>query len=38
MGKDKAKAYGRRSSPEGAVLVRMKPTKIIAENDSAGKD
>ena len=38
MGKDNAKAYGRRSSPGGAVLVRIKPTKIIAENDKAGKD
>lgn len=33
MGKDKAKEYGRLNGSEGAVLVRIKPTKIIAEKD-----
>jgi PPOX class probable F420-dependent enzyme len=33
MGKDNAKKYGRLNSSEGAVLVRIKPTKIIAEKD-----
>ena|SRR5919202_177376 len=31
MGKKNAEAYGRRNSGEGAVLVRIKPTRIIAE-------
>jgi PPOX class probable F420-dependent enzyme len=35
MGKRNAKAYGERNSTEGAVLVRIKPTKIIAEKDIA---
>ena len=38
MGKDNAEAYGRRNSGEGAVLVRIKPTRIIAEKDIAGWD
>ncbi len=33
MGKDSAKKYGRINSSEGAVLVRIKPTKIVAEKD-----
>jgi PPOX class probable F420-dependent enzyme len=33
MGKKKAKEYGRFNSGEGAILVRIKPTKIIAEKD-----
>jgi PPOX class probable F420-dependent enzyme len=33
MGKDNAKKYGKLNSSEGAVLVRIKPTKIIAEKD-----
>jgi PPOX class probable F420-dependent enzyme len=33
MGKNNAEAYGKRNSTEGAVLVRIKPTKIIAEKD-----
>jgi PPOX class probable F420-dependent enzyme len=33
MGKKHSKAYGERNSGEGAVLVRIKPTKIIAEKD-----
>jgi PPOX class probable F420-dependent enzyme len=35
MGKDKAEEYGRLNGSEGAVLVRIKPTKIIAEKDVA---
>jgi hypothetical protein len=35
MGKDNAETYGKRNSTEGAVLVRIKPTKIIAEKDTA---
>jgi PPOX class probable F420-dependent enzyme len=35
MGSDKAEEYGRVNSGEGAVLVRIKPTKIIAEKDIA---
>ena len=35
VGKSNAKAYGDRNGPEGAVLVRIKPTKIIAEKDIA---
>jgi PPOX class probable F420-dependent enzyme len=38
MGKEKAELYGRRNSTEGEVLVRIKPTKIIAEKDIAGWD
>ena len=38
MGKDNAKDYGRRNSTEGEVLVRIKPTQIIAERDIAGWD
>ncbi|HZC47651.1 MAG TPA: PPOX class F420-dependent oxidoreductase [Nitrososphaeraceae archaeon] len=36
MGKDNADAYGRRNSEEGLVLVRIKPTRMIAEKDIAG--
>ena len=35
MGKSNAKAYCERNSTEGAVLVRIKPTKVIAEKDTA---
>jgi PPOX class probable F420-dependent enzyme len=38
MGKDNAEAFGRRNSTEGEVLVRVKPTRIIAENNIAGWD
>jgi PPOX class probable F420-dependent enzyme len=38
MGKNNAEAYGKRNSTEGAVLVRIKPTKIIAEKDTAEWD
>ena len=35
MGKDKAEAYGKRNSGEGEIVVRIKPTKILAEKDIA---
>ena len=35
MGKANAETYGRRNSTEGEVLVRIKPTRIIAERDIA---
>ncbi|HEY8523094.1 MAG TPA: PPOX class F420-dependent oxidoreductase [Nitrososphaeraceae archaeon] len=35
MGKSNAEAYGRRNSEEGLVLVRIKPTRIIAEKNIA---
>jgi PPOX class probable F420-dependent enzyme len=38
MGKKNAEAYGRRNSGEGAVYVRIKPTRIIAEKDIVGWD
>ena len=38
MGKSNAEAYGRRNSGEGAVIVRIKPTRILAEKDIAAWD
>jgi hypothetical protein len=38
VGKKNAKVYGRTNSGEGAVLVRIKPTRIIAEKDIAKLD
>jgi hypothetical protein len=38
MGKKNAKSYGERNSGEGAVLVRIKPRKIIGEKNVAGWD
>jgi PPOX class probable F420-dependent enzyme len=35
MGKRNAKAYGERNSTGGVILVRVKPTKVIAEKDIA---
>ena len=35
MEKSNAAAYGKRNSTEGAILVRIKPIKIIAEKDIA---
>jgi PPOX class probable F420-dependent enzyme len=35
MGRSNAKAYGERNSTEGAVLVRIRPTKVIAQRDTA---
>ena len=34
-GKDKAEAYGKRNSTEDEVVIRIKPTKILAEKDIA---
>jgi PPOX class probable F420-dependent enzyme len=36
MGEDLADAYGERNSVEGELVVRVKPTKIIAKGDVAG--
>ena len=36
MGEELAEAYGKRNSVEGELLVRLRPTKIIAKNDVAG--
>jgi PPOX class probable F420-dependent enzyme len=38
MGKKNAKVYGRTNSGEGTVLVRIKPTRILAEKDIAVLD
>jgi hypothetical protein len=35
MGKQNARAYGERNSGEDEMLVRIMPTKIIAEKDVA---
>ena len=35
MGKGKAETYGRRNSSEDEVVIRVKPTKILAEKDIA---
>src|ERR671919_1921175 len=35
VGKRNAKAYGDRNSTEGVVLVRVIPTKVVAEKDIA---
>jgi len=35
MGADQAEAYGRRNAVPGEALVRVTPTKIIAEKDVA---
>jgi PPOX class probable F420-dependent enzyme len=35
VGKDEAEAYGKRNSGEDEVVVRIKPTKILAEKDIA---
>jgi PPOX class probable F420-dependent enzyme len=36
MGEEQAEAYGKRNAAEGELLVRVTPTKIVAENDIAG--
>ena len=36
MGEEQAEAFGRRNSVEGELLVRLKPTKVIAQKDVAG--
>ncbi|MFL6422017.1 MAG: PPOX class F420-dependent oxidoreductase [Nitrososphaera sp.] len=38
MGKENAELYGKRNSSEDEVLVRIKPTRIIAEKDIAAWD
>lgn len=38
MGKNKAADYGIRNSGEGAVLVRIRPKRIIAEKETANWD
>jgi PPOX class probable F420-dependent enzyme len=38
MGRKNAEVYGERNSGEGAVLVQINPTKVIAEKDIAGWD
>jgi PPOX class probable F420-dependent enzyme len=35
MGKDNAEAYGKRNSGEDEVVIRIKPTKIMAEKNIA---
>ena len=35
MGKRNTETYGRRNSAEGEVLVRIKPTRILAKKDIA---
>ena len=35
MGDDKSEAYGRRNSGEGEVLVKIKPSRIIGQKDTA---
>lgn len=35
MGDDKSEAYGRRNSGEGEVLVRITPTRIVGNKDTA---
>jgi PPOX class probable F420-dependent enzyme len=36
MGQDNAEDYGKRNAVKGELLVKIKPTKIIAQNDIAG--
>ncbi|HKD77943.1 MAG TPA: PPOX class F420-dependent oxidoreductase [Ktedonobacterales bacterium] len=36
MGADRAEEYGRRNAVAGELLVRVTPTRIIAEKDVAG--
>ncbi len=38
MGKRNAEDYGRRNSGKGSILVRVKPTRIVGEKDTAGWD
>jgi PPOX class probable F420-dependent enzyme len=38
IGRENAKSYGKRNSAEGELLVRVKPTRIIAEKDIAAWD
>jgi hypothetical protein len=36
MGDDKSEAYGKRNSGEGEILVKIKPVRIVVQNDTAG--
>jgi PPOX class probable F420-dependent enzyme len=36
MGQDNAEAYGKRNAVKGEMLVKIRPTKIIAQKDIAG--
>ena len=36
MGQDNAESYGKRNAVEGEILVRIRPTKIIAQKDMVG--
>ena len=36
MGQDNAEAYGKRNAIKGEFLVKIRPTKIIAQKDIAG--
>ncbi len=36
MGEDKAEAFGKRNAVPGELLVRIKPTKVIAYKEVAG--
>lgn len=36
MGQDNAKAYGKRNAVIGEMLVKIRPTKIIAQKDMVG--
>ena len=38
MGRTNAEAFGRRNSGEGAVIVRIKPTRLLAEKDITAWD
>lgn len=35
VGRDNAEAYGRRNGTEDAIVVRIKPARIIVEKDTA---
>jgi hypothetical protein len=35
MGNDKAYEYGKRNSSEGKLILKIKPTKVIAQKDIA---
>ena len=36
MGDDKSEEYGRRNSGEGEILIRIKPSRIFGQKDTAG--
>ena len=36
MGQDNAEAYGKRNAVKGEFLVRIRPTKVIAQKDMVG--